>query len=94
MSIGDFVTIGEQSIIYASSIGSSVIIGNNCILGQRCIVKDCVEIADGSVVAADQVLVSFSKWAGSPAHRVGMLHESFGKRVEFEAEHRFSEFIK
>lgn len=94
MTLGDHVVIGEGSVVRASSIASCVVVGRNCVLGERCIVKECVEIADGSVVASDQVLVAFSRWEGSPAHRVGMLHESFGKRVEFQAEHRFNEFIK
>jgi dynactin-5 len=89
MTIGKHVSIGAKSTVRSSSIGSSVIVGSNCVLGERSILKDCCEILPNSIVANDQVIPPFTRWGGDPCCLIERLPESFGKRVEFDAEELF-----
>eukprot|EP00051_Salpingoeca_urceolata_P011468 m.142212 g.142212 ORF g.142212 m.142212 type:complete len:188 (+) comp17134_c1_seq1:230-793(+) len=75
MNIGDFVTIEEGSVVSSAQIGSYVHIGKNCIIGRRCVIKDCVKIADGTVLPADSVIPPFCSVAGSPGKIVDELPE-------------------
>lgn len=93
-SLGDHVSIGPDAVVRAASIGSCVRIGAKCVIGERCIIKDCVEIAPESVVPADCVLAPFTRWGGSPARMLDQLPDSYGKRVEFDAEALFAQLIK
>ncbi|KAJ2745496.1 hypothetical protein GGI20_002100, partial [Coemansia sp. BCRC 34301] len=60
LKIGDFVDIGENSVIEAASIGSYVRIGKNCVVGRFAIIKDCCVLEDGAVVAPNTVVAPFS----------------------------------
>ncbi|KAI8815830.1 trimeric LpxA-like protein [Fimicolochytrium jonesii] len=82
MKIADHVTIGEDSVIEAAQVGSYVEIGKNCVIGRFAIIKDCSRILDGSVVAPNTVIPSFSVYAGNPAQLVDELPESTQELLE------------
>ena len=82
MKIGDHVSVGANTVLEAASIGSHVEIGANCLVGRFAIIKDCARILDGSVVAPNTVIPSFSIFAGSPATMVGELPETFSESCE------------
>ena len=67
MSIGNYVSIGEHSVVEAAEIGSYVMIGKNCVISPLCMIRDCCEIVDGSVLAPGTVVPPFSKYGGVPA---------------------------
>ncbi|KAK4336237.1 Trimeric LpxA-like protein [Rhodotorula toruloides] len=67
MKIGDYVTIGANSVVEAASIGNGVEIGKGCIIGPLAILKDICRIAAGAVVGAGTIVPSLTECAGSPA---------------------------
>ncbi|TPX30736.1 hypothetical protein SmJEL517_g05782 [Synchytrium microbalum] len=76
MKIGDYVHIGEDSIVEAATIGSHVMIGKNCVLGRFSWIKDCCRILDGTVIPPNTVIPSFSVYGGNPGRLVDVLSES------------------
>jgi len=77
LTIGDHVTIEDDCVISAASIGSYVRIGKGCIISRRCILKDCCEITEGTVLAPDTVVPPFTVFSGSPGVVTGELIECF-----------------
>lgn len=68
--------IGENSVVNAAVVNSYVYIGKNVTIGRRCVLKDCCMIEDNTVLAPETVVPTFSRYGGSPAHRVGDLPEN------------------
>ena len=73
--IKDYVVIGADSTIEATSIAPCVKIGRKVSIGQRCVIRSCVVVDDNTVVPPGTVLPPFTRWAGDPAILVGRLHE-------------------
>lgn len=90
--MGDHVTIGANTIVEAASVGSHVEIGANCLVGRFVIIKDCVRILEGSVVAPNTVIPSFSIYGGSPASCVGQLPETFAETCEVKTKDYYARF--
>ena len=67
MNLGNYVSIGANSVVEAAQIGSYVMIGENCVISPLCIIRDCSEIVDGSVLAPGTVVPPFSRYGGIPA---------------------------
>lgn len=86
------MTVGANTIVEAASIGSHVEIGANCLVGRFVIIKDCVRILEGSVVAPNTVIPSFSIYGGSPAGCVGQLPETFADTREATTKDYYSRF--
>ncbi|KAJ3290338.1 hypothetical protein HDU79_003362 [Rhizoclosmatium sp. JEL0117] len=92
MKIGDFVHVGEGSIVEAAQIGSHVRIGKNCVIGRFAIIKDNAVILDNTVVAPNCVIPSFSVYAGNPAVMVEELPTCWPEIMEREAKTYYSLF--
>ncbi|KAJ3237046.1 hypothetical protein HDU81_010049 [Chytriomyces hyalinus] len=92
MKIGDFVHIGENSIVEAASIGSHVQIGKNCVIGRFAIIKDCAQILDNTVIAPNCIIPSFSVYGGNPGLLVEELPECWPQVMEKEAKLYYSIF--
>ena len=75
LQIGDHVFIGEGAVVNAANVNSYVYIGKNVVIGRRCVLKDCCMIEDGAVLPPETVVPAFTRYAGSPARRVGELPE-------------------
>ncbi|BGP72498.1 hypothetical protein NBRC10513v2_005894 [Rhodotorula toruloides] len=75
MKIGDYVTIGANSVVEAASIGNGVEIGKGCIIGPLAILKDICRIAAGAVVGAGTIVPSLTECAGSPARPSRYVHD-------------------
>ncbi|VDP12546.1 unnamed protein product [Soboliphyme baturini] len=73
LHIGDYVFIGENSVVTAAQVGSYVRIGQNCVIGKRSVVKDCCVFKDNTVLETEAVIPSFSIVAGQPGRIVGTL---------------------
>ncbi|KAJ1943580.1 hypothetical protein FBU59_002868 [Linderina macrospora] len=94
MKIGDHVDIGANTIVEAASIGSHVRIGKNCVIGRFAIIKDCCEIEDGTVIAPNTVIPSFSVVAnGPPAKIVAQLPESIQDVIEAQSKDKYARFV-
>jgi dynactin-5 len=74
--IGNYVTIGEKTVVMASQIGSCVRIGSNCVIGARATIKSCVEIRDNTVIPPDAIVPPYAVMQGSPGVQVDTLPES------------------
>ncbi|KAK9359136.1 trimeric LpxA-like protein [Lipomyces starkeyi] len=85
LKIGNFVSIGANSIIEAATIGSYVNIGSNCVVGKFAIIKDCVLVLDGTVIPSTACIPPFSVVAGNPAIVVDELPESSAEVFERRA---------
>ncbi|KAK9320808.1 trimeric LpxA-like protein [Lipomyces orientalis] len=83
--IGNYVSIGANSIIEAAAIGSYVCIGSNCVVGKFAILKDCVVVLDGTVIPPTTCIPPFSVVAGNPASVVDELPESSAEVFERRA---------
>ncbi|KAG5439774.1 hypothetical protein PCANB_000056 [Pneumocystis canis] len=92
LKIGDFVQIGEGSMIEAASIGSYVKIGKQCVIGKFCIIKDCVEIRDGTILPENSIIPSFSLVEGTPGLVVKELPECVQELYEAECRIKYNEF--
>ena len=66
MHIGDYVYIGENSIVCAGKIGNCVQIGKNCIISHRCVLKDNSRVEDNTVLCADTEVPPFTLYGGHP----------------------------
>eukprot|EP01066_Platyproteum_vivax_P008820 Platyproteum_vivax@DN3798_c0_g1_i1.p1 len=76
MSIGDYVCVGNNSIVSAAVIGSYVDIGDDCVISKRCIIKDNCQILPGTVLPPDTVVPPFTVFGGAPGQFLGELSES------------------
>ncbi|KAK9342886.1 trimeric LpxA-like protein [Lipomyces starkeyi] len=85
LKIGNFVSIGANSIIEAATIGSYVNIGSNCVVGKFSIIKDCVLVLDGTVIPSTACIPPFAVVAGNPAIVVDELPESSAEVFERRA---------
>lgn len=65
-AIGNYTTIGENSVVKLSFIGNRVRVGSNCHLGELCVINDCCIIEDGAVVPKRSVIAPFSRVRGVP----------------------------
>ncbi|KAJ3141921.1 hypothetical protein HK100_005317 [Physocladia obscura] len=92
IKIGDFVHIGEGSIVEAAQIGSYVQIGKNCVIGRFAIIKDCTKILDNTVIAPNCIVPSFSVYGGSPGALIEELPECWSQVMEKNAKIYYSMF--
>lgn len=76
ITIGDHVTIEEDSIVSAASIGSHVHIGKNCVISRRAVLMDCCKVLDNSVVGPGAVVPPFAVVSGVPARIVDQLPDA------------------
>ncbi|KAI5797499.1 trimeric LpxA-like protein, partial [Peziza echinospora] len=89
MKIGDHVFIGEGSVVEAAVIGNWVKIGKDCVIGKFAIIKDCVKIEDGTVIAPNTVIPSFSLVRGRPGMVVEELPETASEGLDCESIYYF-----
>ncbi|GAA5822941.1 hypothetical protein JCM10212_004447 [Sporobolomyces blumeae] len=92
MKIGDYVTIGANSVVEAASIGTGVEIGKGCIIGPLSILKDYSKVADGAVLGPGTIVPSLTEWSGSPARPTAQLGESTPEIAEAKAKAVYSNF--
>ncbi|KAG0635604.1 trimeric LpxA-like protein [Tuber brumale] len=82
MKIGDHVFVGEGSVVEAALIGSYVHIAKDCVIGKFAIIKDCVRIEEGTVIAPNTVIPSFSLVSGRPGVVIDELPETAQEGLE------------
>ncbi|OWA53861.1 putative Dynactin subunit 5 [Hypsibius exemplaris] len=82
MKIGEYVFVGEKSVIQAVSVGNHVYIGNNCVISRGVIIHDCVSIADNTFVPPDTVIPVFTIFAGNIGKPVGTLPDCTQELME------------
>ncbi|MBW0502578.1 hypothetical protein O181_042293 [Austropuccinia psidii MF-1] len=92
MKIGDHVHIGKDSVVEAASIGNFVEIGKNCVIGRFSIIKDCVKIADNTIIAPGSVIASMSIYSGSPGCWQGDLPEGTPELMEAKTKGYYNRF--
>jgi len=93
VQIGDYVFVGEGTIVEAAAIGSYVRIGKNCVIGKNTVLKDCCEIADDTVVPPNSVIPSFCLYGGVPSRLIDDLPECTQEHFETLAKERFANFV-
>uniref|UniRef100_A0A1B6IZ24 Dynactin subunit 5 n=1 Tax=Homalodisca liturata TaxID=320908 RepID=A0A1B6IZ24_9HEMI len=75
LHMGDYVYVGENSVVSAAVIGSYVHIGKNVVIGRRCVLKDCCMIEDNTILGPETVVPPFTRYGGSPGLAIGDLPE-------------------
>ncbi|EIM19877.1 trimeric LpxA-like protein [Wallemia mellicola CBS 633.66] len=92
MKIGDFTTIGSQTILEAAQVGSYVEIGRNCVIGRFVVIKDCAKVAPNSVIPPNTVIPPYALFSGNPAVQIDTLPESTLDNVELSTTTSYNEF--
>ncbi|PFH34327.1 putative dynactin p25 [Besnoitia besnoiti] len=93
LTVGDYVTVGRDTVVRAVAIGSCVQIGANCVIGNRCILKDFCKILPGTVLAPDTVVPSFTVFGGAPGRVVAELPEGETMLIRLEAVRKYNLFL-
>lgn len=90
LRIGNYVSIGSDTVIMASSIGSRVIVGKNCQIGAHAVIRDCTIIPDGSVVPPSAVVAPYTLFHAPQRYaKVVELPESAEEAIQFFCEMKF-----
>ncbi|TIA87603.1 hypothetical protein E3P99_03090 [Wallemia hederae] len=92
MKIGDYTSIGAQTVLEAAAVGSYVDIGKNCVVGRFVVIKDCAKIAPNSVIPPNTVIPPYAHFSGNPAVQIGTLPESTLDNVELAMTTAYNEF--
>ncbi|KAJ2056192.1 hypothetical protein H4R27_005113 [Coemansia aciculifera] len=90
LKVGDFVDIGEGSIVEAASVGSWVKIGRGCVVGRFAFIKEGCVLEDGAVVPPGMVVPPFSVVT---KHGVMAMPESVQDVLELAAKDRYAKFV-
>ena len=93
LAIGDFVVVGDGSVVEARKIGSFVLIGEGVVVGQGCVVKDCCRILPGTVLPAGMVVPPFSLVGGVPAKIEKELPADTAQIIEESCMQEFNRFV-
>eukprot|EP01067_Filipodium_phascolosomae_P004843 Filipodium_phascolosomae@DN2823_c0_g1_i1.p1 len=93
MSVGDYVSIGNDCVISAAVVGSYVDIGANSVISKRCILKDNSQILPGTVLPPDTVVPPFTVFGGSPGRLLYELNESTQTVHKEKAQSYYKRFI-
>ncbi|KAL3318242.1 Dynactin subunit 5 [Cichlidogyrus casuarinus] len=93
LNIGDYVIIGEDSIVNAGQVGSFVHIGKNCVIGRRCMLKDSCAILDNTVLPPETTVPAFSVFAGNPGRMVAELPECTAELMYDTAINYYRHFV-
>lgn len=92
LKIGDYVHIGEESLVEAASIGSYVHIGNRCRIGNFCTIKDGVWVEDDTDLPPFSVIAPLSLVSGKPGLVQDELPESSLDVLEGQARAYYETF--
>lgn len=90
IKIGSYCYIGQGTTVQSAQIGSYVYIGNSCQLGAFSIIKDCVVIADNTVIPPMTVVSPFSYVQGDPGLVTHELPESCEEVVELYMRQKYA----
>lgn len=85
VDIGDFVTIGRNTVLEACLVGHGVRIGKNCIIGRGCLLRDYCVIEDDTILPAATVVPPFTVFGGCPGRTTAHLGDSTAATVEAAA---------
>ncbi|MDA9817820.1 gamma carbonic anhydrase family protein [Flavobacteriaceae bacterium] len=66
-TIGDFVTVGHNTIIHACTIKNYAFVGMGCVVMDMAVVEEYAMLAAGAVLTPGKVVKSGQIWAGNPA---------------------------
>lgn len=75
-------------MVEAAVVGNWVKIGKDCVIGKFSIIKDCVRIEDGTVIAPNTVIPSFSLVRGRPGVVVEELPETAADGLDLKQLYR------
>ena len=81
--IGNYVSIGHNTIVHGCTIHDNVLIGMGAIVMDNCIVESNAIVAAGSVITQNTVVPSGTIYAGVPARKVKDINQSdFAGEIE------------
>ncbi|MDM5178925.1 gamma carbonic anhydrase family protein [Massilia sp. DJPM01] len=85
--IGDYVTIGHNTILHGCTIGDECLIGMGAIVMDDVVISPRVMVGAGSLVPPGKVLESGYLYVGRPVRKVRALTEAELAFLKYSAEH-------
>lgn len=85
--VGNYTTVGADSVVRLIQVGNRVKIGANCVLGELSVINDCCVIEDGTVIPAKAVIPPYSRVSGVPGddYFVDQISASYRKVLETDS---------
>ncbi|MDQ1921611.1 gamma carbonic anhydrase family protein [Massilia pseudoviolaceinigra] len=85
--IGDYVTIGHNTILHGCTIGDECLIGMGAIVMDDAVISPRVMVGAGSLVPPGKVLESGYLYVGRPVRKVRALTDAELAFLKYSAEH-------
>jgi carbonic anhydrase/acetyltransferase-like protein (isoleucine patch superfamily) len=86
VEVGDFVTVGQGSLLHACKIESSTMLGMGTVVGEGCVVQENCITAPGTVLPPGTLVPAGEYWAGNPAKFVRKIDTDEKTYIQASAE--------
>ncbi|OBA23536.1 trimeric LpxA-like protein [Metschnikowia bicuspidata var. bicuspidata NRRL YB-4993] len=94
VKVGNYTTLGADSVVRLIQVGNRVLIGARCVLGELSVINDCCVIEDDTVVPANSVVPPYSRVSGVPGIDYSVVPISASYRKVLEADSRVRHVLK
>lgn len=86
VKVGNYVTVGNSSVLHSCEIGDNTKIGRNCTICEGAKVGSNCIIGDGSLVPPEMTIPDGQMWEGNPIHHVGEVDADMQIKLTREAQ--------
>ncbi|GMI01043.1 hypothetical protein TrST_g9308 [Triparma strigata] len=100
VTLGNYVSVGPNSVLTSCTIGDNVIIGEGTVIGSGSVISSNVILEPGTIVPEYSFIPGDQKWGGNPASYIEDLSEhatddiqGHAKQVQLLAEDHFEEYL-
>jgi carbonic anhydrase/acetyltransferase-like protein (isoleucine patch superfamily) len=83
--IGEYVTVGHNTIIHACTIKDYAFVGMGCVVMDQSIIEEYAMLAAGAVLTTNKIIKSGQIWAGNPAKYLRDLTKSEKDYIKISA---------
>merc|ERR1711998_718058 len=86
VKVGDYVTVGQGSMLHACKVESQTMLGMGTVVGEGSVIGENVITAPGTVVPPGTLIPAGEYWAGNPATCVRKIDEDEKSYIQSAAE--------